>query len=57
MLPSGSILLFISPTKKYLDHLSDYIENTSVFGWNQEEGRAYHIPEAYFPKRGLEILL
>ncbi len=38
--------------KKYLDHLSDYIENTSVFGWNQEEGRAYHIPEKHISLNG-----
>lgn len=31
----------------YLDHLSDFIENTSVFEWNQEEGRAYFIPEKH----------
>ncbi len=38
--------------KKYLDHLSDYIENTSVFEWNQEEGRAYHIPEKHISLNG-----
>ena len=38
--------------KKYLDHLSDYIENTSVFGWNQEEGRAYHIPVKHISLNG-----
>lgn len=29
----------------FLENLSDYIENTSVFEQNQEEGRAYFIPE------------
>lgn len=29
----------------YLDKLYDFIENTSVFELNQEEGRSYHIPE------------
>ena len=30
--------------QSYLDRLSDYIENTSVFEENQEPGRAFHIP-------------
>ncbi len=29
----------------YMDHLYDFIENTTVFELNQEEGRAYFIPE------------
>lgn len=29
----------------YLEHLSDFIENTSVYELNQEEGRSYFIPE------------
>ena len=29
----------------FLNNLSGYIENTSVFELNQEEGRAYYIPE------------
>lgn len=29
----------------YLDNLYDFIENTSVFELNQEEGRSYHIPQ------------
>ena len=28
--------------QSYLDRLSDYIENTSVFEENQEPGRAFH---------------
>lgn len=38
--------------KKYLDHLSDFIENTSVFEWNQEEGRTYFIPEKHVSLNG-----
>lgn len=36
----------------YLDHLSDYIENTSVFEQNQEEGRAYYIPGKHISLNG-----
>ena len=32
-------------TVSYLDNLSNFIENTSVFELNQEEGRAYFIPK------------
>ena len=31
--------------QSYLERLSDYIENTSVFEENQEPGRAFHLPE------------
>jgi beta-galactosidase len=31
----------------YLEHLSDYIENLSVFEKNQEPGRAYFIPTSH----------
>ncbi|KAA6343031.1 Beta-galactosidase [termite gut metagenome] len=31
--------------QRFLDNLYDFIENTSVFEWNQEEGRTYFIPE------------
>ena len=31
--------------QSYLDRISDYIENTSVFEENQEPGRAFHLPE------------
>lgn len=31
--------------EKFLDNIYKYIENTSVFGLNQEEGRAYWMPE------------
>jgi beta-galactosidase len=32
----------------FLNNLSSYIEKTSVFELNQEEGRAYYIPEKTF---------
>ena len=43
--------------KKYLDHLSDYIENIGL--WMESRGGTgvSYTREAYFPKRGLEILL
>ena len=31
--------------QSYLERLSDYVENTSVFEENQEPGRAFHLPE------------
>ena len=31
--------------KPFLEDLSYYTENLKVFELNQEEGRAYHIPE------------
>ena len=31
--------------QSYLDRISDYIENTSVFEENQEPGRAFHLPD------------
>ena len=30
---------------QYLEHLYDYIENTSVFEENQEEGHAYYLAD------------
>lgn len=36
----------------YLDNLYDFIENTSVFELNQEEGRAYHIPDRHISLNG-----
>lgn len=38
--------------KKYLENLSNFIENTAVYGWNQEEGRTYHIPEKHLSLNG-----
>lgn len=43
---AASFPLF-SQSGGYLDHLSDYIENTAVFEQNQEEGRAYFIPREH----------
>lgn len=34
-----------SQTHNFLNHLSDYIENTDIYEIGQEEGRAYSIPE------------
>jgi len=36
----------------YLDNIFDFIENTSVFELNQEEGRAYYIPEKHISLNG-----
>ena len=36
----------------YLDNLYDFIENTSVFELNQEEGRSYHIPQKHLSLNG-----
>lgn len=38
--------------KNYLEHLSDFIENTAVFEWNQEEGRSYFIPQKHLSLSG-----
>ena len=38
--------------KNYLDHLSDYIENTSVFEENQEAGHAYFVPAKHLSLNG-----
>ena len=36
----------------YLDNLYNFIENTSVFELNQEEGRSYHIPQKHLSLNG-----
>ena len=36
----------------YLNNIYDFIENTSVFELNQEEGRAYFIPEKHISLNG-----
>ena len=36
----------------YLDNLYNFIENTSVFELNQEEGRSYHIPQKHLSFNG-----
>jgi beta-galactosidase len=38
--------------RDFLNHLSDYIENTAVFQLGQEEGRAYHIPKQHLSLNG-----
>ena len=48
-----SVLLFLvfsftvlnAQVKPFMEDLSYYVENLSVFELNQEEGRAFHIPE------------
>ncbi|MBQ2105172.1 MAG: hypothetical protein II478_08420, partial [Bacteroidales bacterium] len=47
-----AIILALSATfmlraqdKPFMQDLPYYVENLSVFGLNQEEGRAFHIPE------------
>jgi beta-galactosidase len=42
VLIAGSLF---SQERDFLAHLNDYIENTSVFEWGQEKGRAYFIPQ------------
>ena len=37
---------------QYLDHIYDYIENTSVFEENQEEGHAYYQAEQHLSLNG-----
>lgn len=41
-----------SQSEGYLEHLSEYIENTAVFEQNQEEGRAYFIPREHLSLNG-----
>ena len=50
----------------FMNHVYDYIENLDVFELNQEEGRAYYIPEHHqllngqwkfcFASTGLDII-
>lgn len=42
----------VRAAKNYLDHLSDYIENTSVFEENQEAGHAYFVPAKHLSLNG-----
>ena len=37
---------------QYLEHIYDYIENTSVFEENQEEGHAYYLSNDYLSLNG-----
>ena len=37
---------------QYLEHLYDYIENTSVFEENQEEGHAYYLAAEHLSLNG-----
>ena len=41
-----------SQDKPFLDDLSAYVENLSVFEQNQEPGRAFHIPEHHLSLNG-----
>jgi len=56
---AGLVFLVCLPTfgllaqqVNYLDNIYDFIENTSVFELNQEEGRAYFIPEKHLSLNG-----
>ena len=40
-----TVILGYSQQQNFLSHLSDYIENTSVYELNQDEGRTYYIPD------------
>ena len=37
---------------EFLNNIYDYIENTAVFEWNQEESRSYFIPEKHISLNG-----
>jgi len=57
ILLSGCLLVFIglgvsAQKTGFLNNLSHYIENTSVFELNQEEGRAYFIPGKHISLNG-----
>ena len=48
----GSIPVFAQNQGNFLDNIYSYIENTNVFELNQEEGRAYYIPERHISLNG-----
>ena len=48
----GSISVFAQSQGNFLDNIYSYIENTDVFELNQEEGRAYYIPERHISLNG-----
>ena len=40
-------IILKSQGSPYMEHLSDYIENLSIFVQNQEPGRCYYMPSKY----------
>ncbi|MDR2921296.1 MAG: DUF4981 domain-containing protein [Tannerella sp.] len=54
---TGFLLCFVisclqAQQANYLDNIYNFIENTSVFELNQEEGRAYYIPDKHVSLNG-----
>lgn len=45
--------ILCAQNKEYWKHLSDYVENTTVFEENQEEGRTYYLPERHVSLNGI----
>lgn len=48
----SSVSFVLAQQHNFLENLYDYIENPSVFEWNQEESRAYFIPEKQISLNG-----
>ena len=48
----SSMLALYSQQVHYMDNLSGFIENPAVYELNQEEGRAYYIPEKHISLNG-----
>ena len=44
--------LLPAQNKPFMQDLSYYVENLSVYGLNQEEGRAFHIPSKHISLDG-----
>ena len=44
--------LLAAQDKPFMEDLPYYVENLSVYGLNQEEGRAYHIPQKHVSLNG-----
>jgi beta-galactosidase len=45
-------IILSAQQKDFLNHLYDYIENTSIFELNQEDGHAYYVPEKHLSLNG-----
>ena len=46
-------IILKSQGSPYMEHLSDYIENLSIFEQNQEPGRCYYMPSKYILLNGI----
>ncbi len=46
-------IILKSQGSPYMEHLSDYIENLSIFEQNQEPGRCYYMPSKYISLNGI----